>query len=70
MSESLHICDACVDGPWIGWDYAHLGDYVAYPDIAETSLFGEMGHKWTVSEIRQECISVIEQLLKMEEIEV
>lgn len=44
---------------WIGWDYAHYGDYIA------GSLFQELypdAYKWTLDEIRDEVRSVIKQL--------
>ena len=43
-------------GWFIGWDYAHLGDY-------QGSLYysGE-GKQWTTGEIVVECINVIEQI--------
>ena len=53
-----------LDNSWfIGWDYAHYGDYVGFsPDI-----FGinDEEKKWTTEEIIDECISVINQLIEI-----
>lgn len=47
-------------GWWIGWDYAHVGDYSGY--------FGmERGKMYTTEEIHEAVESVIAQLKKMEE---
>lgn len=52
--ETLHDLDD--KGCFIGWDYAHLGDYLGgYSD----------GKKWTLKEIEEECIDVIEQVIKI-----
>jgi len=47
-------------GSWIGWDYAHSGDYVSFP----SGLKWE-GKKWTEKEVEKECKNVIRQLLKI-----
>ena len=47
------------DGYWIGWDYAHLGDYCGWFNV-----FDNTGKKWTTEEILQEVKEVIEQLSK------
>lgn len=48
------------DGYWIGWDYAHLGDFYYYgtPHI-EFDIFSK---KWTTEEIFEEVKDVIKQL--------
>ena len=40
---------------WIGWDYAHWGDYIWSPTAT-------MGKRWTRAEIVNECLHVIDQL--------
>lgn len=46
-------------GLWVGWDYAHLGDYV------KTSMFpDESGYEWSEEEVERECKNAINQLLK------
>lgn len=60
-----------VDGQWcIGWDYAHLGDYIAtfgdYRDDLMTDGFGMPPHRWSPDEIEYDCKDVIDQLVKLE----
>lgn len=63
--ESLRISDnVTLDNSWfIGWDYAHAGDYYGY-DIKwkGTDLDSEDNKKWTLFEIIEECKEVIKQL--------
>lgn len=49
-----------IDGMWLGWDYAHAGDYYGYrwndtENDTETK-------KWTTEEIFEEVKNVIEQV--------
>lgn len=46
-------------GWWIGWDYAHAGDYCSF--IAWSDEF-RSDKKWTVSEMFEEVKEVIRQL--------
>lgn len=46
---------------YLGWDYAHLGDYVSFFGIVD-----HMGKHWTYEEVLAEVHSVIEQLEKIE----
>lgn len=49
---------------YIGWDYAHLGDYNVYRlDYLRNEFFND-GYKWTVPEIYEEVKDVIEQLIE------
>lgn len=53
-------------GNILGWDYTHCGDFSGlYLD--ETDPFWANGEKHTVDEMIQDCIDVIDQLLKFEE---
>ena len=53
----------CVtDGYWIGWDYAHYGDYIGYAD----TTFNVESKKWSTEEMIDECIDVIGQLMEYE----
>ena len=46
---------------FIGWDYAHAGDYMGYDELFNfKSRFKDK--KWTTEEIYEEVKSVIEQL--------
>lgn len=47
---------------WLGWDYAHAGDYTSFGYNTSKSK------KWTTSEIRDEVLSVIKQLEKKWEV--
>lgn len=57
-SDSLRIGeDTSLENSWfIGWDYAHVGDYLGY-DFAKST-----DKKWTTFEIIEECKKVIEQI--------
>lgn len=54
----LTYADYMNDHFYVGWDYAHTGDYVA--------PFGSVDQdkKWTVDEIIEDCESVINQLIE------
>ena len=46
-------------GIWLGWDYHHIGDY--------TSMYELVGedfptHKWTLDEIMEDILHMVEQL--------
>lgn len=45
------------DGWWIGWDYAHAGDYLEY--VCDVSFKGKM---WSTEEIFEHVKHVINQL--------
>lgn len=49
------------DGHWIGWDYAHFGDYICLPTNFE--IWND-DKKWTTKEIFEDVKNVIEQLIK------
>lgn len=44
---------------WIGWDYAHIGDYTFY---------SSGGKKWTTDEILSHVKDVIKQLIEIDKI--
>jgi len=50
-------------GHWIGWDYAHLGDYIAYSKILHFSE--PNAHAWTTDELLIEMEDVIYNLSKL-----
>lgn len=54
---------------FIGWDYAHAGDYdgysMNYPKLFELSICEK---KWTTEEIFEDVVNCIEQMIGMEEI--
>lgn len=52
---------------FIGWDYAHAGDYAGYsekyPSLSRLSIHEK---KWTTEEIFEDVVSAIEQIKKEE----
>lgn len=50
-------------GWWIGWDYAHYGDYSGY-DVTFLEELQDHGKKWTTLEIFDDVKKAIEQLIK------
>ena len=55
-----------MEGWFIGWDYAHYGDYAGYEEKLPKEL-QTGGKKWTTEEIFKEVKSVCYQLQKTEE---
>lgn len=54
------------DGKWyIGWDYAHYGDYTFHPFHPYIGG-GEWDKRWTTEEIVAECKNVINQIVDEE----
>lgn len=51
------------DTKYLGWDYAHWGDYCGYYEKLHVKLFSK---RWTVAEILEEIRSVIDQLMPLE----
>lgn len=49
---------------WIGWDYAHLYDYMPDND------YGQYRKKWTTEEILEDVKSVVNQIIEREKKEV
>ena len=54
-NETVMLERGFTPGYWIGWDYAHLGDWTPY-------FPSEDGKKWTFEEVIEECHEVIDQL--------
>lgn len=50
-------------GWFIGWDYAHFGDYIDCGDAALNNMFLN-DKKWTTEEIVEECKNVIDQIVE------
>lgn len=53
---------------FIGWDYAHAGDYSGYikkyPELSMLSIYDK---KWTTEEIFDDVVNAIQQIKKEEE---
>lgn len=50
---------------FIGWDYAHYGDYSGYEELIPNGL-KVGGKKWTTEEIREDVMKVCRQLKDIE----
>ena len=62
FSDDLTHVRTDLTGWFIGWDYAHVGDYIGSPtSYYEKELFD--GKKWTTEEVYEEVKNVIEQLI-------
>lgn len=48
---------------FLGWDYAHLGDYMGFYE--DSKIKNELLKKWTVEEIILECKKAIKELLEV-----
>lgn len=48
---------------WIGWDYAHFGDYICCSDRKPI----EFEKCWSVVELEQECLKVIDEINELTE---
>lgn len=47
------------DGWHLGWDYAHTGDFMRFPDGYTMD-----GRKWTTCEIAADCKKIIDEIIK------
>lgn len=47
------------EGWYLGWDYAHSGDFWRIPDGYTID-----GQRWTTSEITAECKQIIDEIIK------
>jgi hypothetical protein len=54
---------------FIGWDYAHVGDYCGYEENMPESI-RVYGKKWTTEEIIEECKNAIGQIIDFESKEI
>ena len=50
------------DGFWIGWDYAHWGDYVGFESYTVHIFPGKM---WSVEELVADCKAAIDQIVEV-----
>ena len=50
---------------FIGWDYAHFGDYVGYQELFSSNLLMNEEKKWTTEEIIKECKHAIDQIIDL-----
>lgn len=59
-----YLCTVEYQGWFIGWDYAHFGDFFG----ADSIFWSPNAKKWTTEEIIEECKDVIEQIIELEKI--
>jgi len=59
-NKDIQHNDAFSNGYWIGWDYAHYGDYTTY----SSELFNE-GMKYTTTDLLHEVRSAIESFIEI-----
>lgn len=59
--DTLHTVDKT--GWFIGWDYAHYGDFAGYEMLY--SQFESSGKHWTTQEIVNECEAVIDRIIEL-----
>ncbi len=63
--SSNDLMDIETDDWFIGWDYAHVGDYAGYDESLPEFMRSNNDKKWTVEEIIKDCESVIDQVINM-----
>lgn len=68
-SCSWHLSDLDSSFDWIGWDYAHCGDYCTWMDREpnNVSKLLEDSHKYTYEEILEDIKSAINELKNFKE---
>lgn len=61
-NEGLNISkNQRIEGWFVGWDYAHYGDYIGY-DLIVPKIYRVDGKKWTTKEIYEEVRQACYQL--------
>lgn len=50
---------------FIGWDYAHYGDFMGYRLGGFEEITGYYGVKYMTEDVVRECKNVIEQLIEL-----
>lgn len=64
--EGLYLNKQQIEGWFLGWDYAHCGDYMGYYERVPKSL--QMGgKKWTTAEIFREVKEACYQIQNLKE---
>lgn len=62
LYESIEDKEFLRDVWWIGWDYAHYGDWIYVPNRRPTKLEKE----WTTRELWDECMTVINHFIALD----
>lgn len=64
--DHLYISDnQKIEGEFIGWDYAHCGDYAPYYEDLPCMDLAEKTKKWTTHEILKEVKEVCSQIVEL-----
>ena len=64
--DYLYITDnQKIEGEFIGWDYAHCGDYAPYYEDLPSMGLAEKSKKWTTHEILKEVKDVCSQIVEL-----
>lgn len=61
-SKQLRLENEAIEGWFIGWDYAHGGDYLGFVEKYSMPFRDYFEKKWTTEEILEEVREAIEQL--------
>lgn len=62
LTYASHIMMGIESENWyIGWDYAHAGDYLGYDKIMGFDM--KLSKQWSTEEIEEECKNAIEQII-------
>ena len=61
-SNKLNLPMGEIEGNFIGWDYAHYGDYAGYEELYPHDLRVADEKRWTTDEMIHECYYVIDQI--------
>lgn len=64
-SKNLYIDKDIKKGWFIGWDYAHYGDYLGYEEMYPSEL-RTYEKRWTTEEIFNEVCCAIDQIIDFE----
>lgn len=53
-----------LEGEWIGWDYAHLGDWTQTMSVEDDVFDHNEEKKWTTKELLDECLEALQFIRK------
>lgn len=53
-----------LEGEWIGWDYAHLGDWTQSMPVERDAFNHYEERKWTTKELLDECLEALQFIRK------
>lgn len=64
--KHLWVTEDVIDetGWWIGWDYAHIGDYLGFESVFRHE-YEPPNKLWTIEELEQDCRNAIDELIEI-----